>query len=271
MPSSKSRWSTLFSTGLRPSGLKWHALPALSGMRLEIGGVNYTAAPFNGWYMGTEIGARDFADASRYNVLPVIAEKMGLDTRSERSLWIDRALLGDECGGHSLVRRGQGQPGRPPHGRAALHEAHRAGAEGPSSGHRAVELARPTHVGFNHAGLSSGIQEHHRQAQFLLSGRGMGVFTGGLRLSSVFLRVPDLLGSARHRLSLIDTTGLAEQDRVVIQDFSDLRMVSGQALLPEGQGSLKSGLRLGVSALPSADGRQDIKIPSDFSRLDSLG
>jgi nitric-oxide synthase, bacterial len=74
-------------------GLKWHAVPALSGMRLEIGGVSYTAAPFNGWYMGTEIGARDFGDASRYNALPMIAEKMGLDTRSERSLWIDRALL----------------------------------------------------------------------------------------------------------------------------------------------------------------------------------
>ena len=62
-------------------------------MRLDVGGVSYTAAPFNGWYMGTEIGARDFADASRYNILPLIAEKMGLDTRSERSLWIDRALL----------------------------------------------------------------------------------------------------------------------------------------------------------------------------------
>jgi nitric-oxide synthase, bacterial len=74
-------------------GLKWHALPALSGMRLEIGGVNYTAAPFNGWYMGTEIGARNFADEFRYNMLPVIAEKMGLDTRSDRSLWIDRALV----------------------------------------------------------------------------------------------------------------------------------------------------------------------------------
>jgi nitric-oxide synthase, bacterial len=74
-------------------GLKWHALPALSCMRLEIGGVNYTAAPFNGWYMGTEIGARNFADEFRYNMLPVIAEKMGLDTRCDRSLWIDRALL----------------------------------------------------------------------------------------------------------------------------------------------------------------------------------
>ena len=51
---------------------------------LEVGGVNYTAAPFNGWYMGTEIGARNFGDASRYNLLPVLAKKMGLDTRSER-------------------------------------------------------------------------------------------------------------------------------------------------------------------------------------------
>ena len=74
-------------------GLKWHALPAISGMRVEIGGVNYTAAPFNGWYMGTEIGARDFGDASRYDVLPLLAQKMGLDTRSEHTLWIDRALL----------------------------------------------------------------------------------------------------------------------------------------------------------------------------------
>ena len=74
-------------------GLKWHAVPALCGMRLEVGGVNYSAAPFNGWYMGTEIGARNFGDASRYNLLPVLAKMMGLDTRSERSLWIDRALL----------------------------------------------------------------------------------------------------------------------------------------------------------------------------------
>ncbi len=39
--------------------LKWHALPVISNMRMEIGGVSYTAAPFNGWYMGTEIGARN--------------------------------------------------------------------------------------------------------------------------------------------------------------------------------------------------------------------
>jgi len=43
--------------------------------------------------MGTEIGARNLGDVNRYNLLPVIAERMGLDTRSDRTLWKDRALV----------------------------------------------------------------------------------------------------------------------------------------------------------------------------------
>src|SRR6266536_3328317 len=74
-------------------GLKWHALPVISNMRLEIGGISYTAAPFNSWYMGTEIGARNLGDVGRYNMLPVIARSLGLDTRSERTLWRDRAIV----------------------------------------------------------------------------------------------------------------------------------------------------------------------------------
>lgn len=74
-------------------GLKWHALPMISNMRMEIGGISYTAAPFNGWYMGTEIGARNLGDVNRYNLLPVIAKQLGLDTRSDRTLWKDRALV----------------------------------------------------------------------------------------------------------------------------------------------------------------------------------
>ena len=65
-------------------GLRWHAVPAISNMRLSIGGVDYPLAPFSGWYMGTEIGARNFADADRYNQIPVIAQRMGLDTRRSR-------------------------------------------------------------------------------------------------------------------------------------------------------------------------------------------
>jgi len=73
--------------------LRWHAVPAISNMCLEIGGVCYPAAPFNGWYMGTEIGARNLADANRYDLLPVVAGLLGLDTSGERSLWRDRALV----------------------------------------------------------------------------------------------------------------------------------------------------------------------------------
>ncbi|WP_217585854.1 nitric oxide synthase oxygenase [Lentibacillus saliphilus] len=79
--------------GFAELGLKWYAVPMISDMRLEIGGIDYPTAPFNGWYMGTEIGARNFADVNRYNVLPKVAELMGLNTRSARSLWQDRALV----------------------------------------------------------------------------------------------------------------------------------------------------------------------------------
>ncbi|WP_441248999.1 nitric oxide synthase oxygenase [Kitasatospora sp. McL0602] len=74
-------------------GLRWYAVPAISDMTLEIGGVRYPAAPFNGWYMGTEIGARNLADAERYDQLGEVARRLGLDTSSERTLWRDRALV----------------------------------------------------------------------------------------------------------------------------------------------------------------------------------
>ena len=74
-------------------GLRWHAIPAISNMRLEIGGVSYGAAPFNGWYLQTEIAARNLVDADRYDTLPLVGDRMGLDMSSERTLWRDRALL----------------------------------------------------------------------------------------------------------------------------------------------------------------------------------
>jgi nitric-oxide synthase, bacterial len=73
--------------------LKWHALPAVSNWRLEIGGISYSCAPFGGWYMSAEIGSRNFGDVRRYNMLPAIAKRMGLNTRSKLSLWKDRALI----------------------------------------------------------------------------------------------------------------------------------------------------------------------------------
>lgn len=74
-------------------GLRWHAVPAISNMCLEVGGICYRSAPFNGWYMGTEIGARNLVDTDRYDMLPTVGERLGLDTSTERSLWRDRALV----------------------------------------------------------------------------------------------------------------------------------------------------------------------------------
>jgi nitric-oxide synthase, bacterial len=74
-------------------GVRWHAVPAIADQRLEIGGISYPAAPFNGWYMGTEVGARNLADHDRYNLLPTIADRLGLDRRADRTLWKDRALV----------------------------------------------------------------------------------------------------------------------------------------------------------------------------------
>jgi nitric-oxide synthase, bacterial len=73
-------------------GLRWYAVPVISDMYLEIGGIRYPAAPFNGWYMCTEIGSRDFGDTARYNQLPVVAMQLGLATDNERNLWKDKAL-----------------------------------------------------------------------------------------------------------------------------------------------------------------------------------
>lgn len=78
---------------LAPRGLKWYALPAVSDMALDAGGVTYRFAPFNGWYLDAEIAARNFTDTDRYNLLPEIAERMGLDIGSDRTLWRDKALL----------------------------------------------------------------------------------------------------------------------------------------------------------------------------------
>jgi len=74
-------------------GLEWHGLPAVSDMALDGGGLTYTAAPFSGWYMDNEIGSRNFADTDRYHMLPKIAERLGLSTRQDRTLWKDRVLL----------------------------------------------------------------------------------------------------------------------------------------------------------------------------------
>lgn len=75
-------------------GLRWYAVPLVSNMILTIGGIEYPCAPFNGFYMGTEIASRDLADENRYHLLPKIATALGIDPNSSSSsLWKDQALL----------------------------------------------------------------------------------------------------------------------------------------------------------------------------------
>ncbi len=74
-------------------GMRWHSVPVISNNRLVIGGVSYPAAPFNGWYMGTEIGARNLGDSDRYDLVPAVAERMGLDTSHDATLWRDQAFV----------------------------------------------------------------------------------------------------------------------------------------------------------------------------------
>ena len=63
-PCWRCRSCTPSSRGSPSSGCAGTRCPAISNMPLSIGGVTYPAAPFNGWYLGTEIGARNLADAA---------------------------------------------------------------------------------------------------------------------------------------------------------------------------------------------------------------
>jgi nitric-oxide synthase len=87
--------------------LQWYANPAVSDMVFSAGGIDYPTAPFSGWYVCSEVGARDLSDSYRYNALPDVATLLGLDTRHEWSLWRDHALVAlTEAVSHSFRRAG---------------------------------------------------------------------------------------------------------------------------------------------------------------------
>ncbi len=80
-------------SGINELNLRWYAVPCISGMILTIGGLDYPCAPFNGYYMGTEIASRNFTDINRYNFLPAVAKAIGEDVNAKGiPLWKDRAL-----------------------------------------------------------------------------------------------------------------------------------------------------------------------------------
>lgn len=78
---------------LKDLNLKWYGVPIISNMDLKIGGITYPTAPFNGWYMVTEIAVRNFTDSYRYNLLESIAEAFEFGTLKNNSFNKDRTLV----------------------------------------------------------------------------------------------------------------------------------------------------------------------------------
>lgn len=71
-------------------GLRWYAVPVVADMILTIGGIDYPCAPFNGWYMATEIASRNLLDPFRYDLMGPVADAIGADRGDV--LWKDRVL-----------------------------------------------------------------------------------------------------------------------------------------------------------------------------------
>jgi nitric-oxide synthase len=68
-------------------------VPAISNMRLRIGGLDYSCAPFNGFYLVDEVATRNFGDPDRYDQLATVARRMGLDIRADDNFWKLRAAV----------------------------------------------------------------------------------------------------------------------------------------------------------------------------------
>lgn len=60
---------------------------------LEVGGLQFPAAPFAGWYTSVEIATRDLLEDNRYGLMKKIGRAMGLDTTTNSTLWRDRVAL----------------------------------------------------------------------------------------------------------------------------------------------------------------------------------
>lgn len=49
---------------------QWYGLPTVAGMMLEVGGLQFPAAPFAGWYSSVEI-IRNILEPHRYDLMEV--------------------------------------------------------------------------------------------------------------------------------------------------------------------------------------------------------
>ena len=102
--------------------------------------------------MSTEIAARNLADVDRYNQLPVLARRMGLDTRSSTSLWRDRALVELNVAVlHSFRAAGVRMVDH--HSASEQFMTHLEREEARAGDPRRLELAGAPDVGLDHPGV----------------------------------------------------------------------------------------------------------------------
>eukprot|EP00884_Botryococcus_braunii_P012045 jgi/Botrbrau1/20841/Bobra.0156s0066.1 len=72
--------------------LQWYGAPAVSNTEMSLGGLLYTAVPFQGWYACTEI-VQNLTSPERYDLAPTIAVACGWITKGGAALWRDRVMV----------------------------------------------------------------------------------------------------------------------------------------------------------------------------------
>ena len=68
-------------------GLKWYAIPSVSSMMLEAGGVHYTCTQIAGFFQDTEVSVLNLLGESRYNMIEPIGRKLKLDVSANTTYW----------------------------------------------------------------------------------------------------------------------------------------------------------------------------------------
>ena len=64
----------------------------MSCLKLYCCGLEFSAIPFSGSYSDSEIGSRDLGEKQIFNLAPVMAGIMGLNTETNESNWGESAI-----------------------------------------------------------------------------------------------------------------------------------------------------------------------------------
>ena len=67
--------------------LRWYAIPSVSSMMLEAGGIQYTCSQIAGFFQDTEISVMNLLAESRYNLMEPIGRALKLDVSMNSTYW----------------------------------------------------------------------------------------------------------------------------------------------------------------------------------------